>query len=59
MLGQEPTFLHRANPDGTFDSICMICFHTIANAVQEDSLADAEAVHQCVPSLLTARLPKN
>jgi hypothetical protein len=58
MPGQEPTFLHHANPDGTFNSICMICFHTIATGIPEESLANAETEHRCAPSLLTARLPK-
>jgi hypothetical protein len=42
MLIQLPTFLHRANRDGTFNSICTICFHTIATGIHTDSLAGAE-----------------
>ena len=58
MPGQQPTFLHRANRDGTFDSICLRCFHTIATETNEAALAGAEMEHQCVPSALTTPLPK-
>ena len=58
MQTQLPTFLHRVNPDGTFDSICLRCLHTIASAIREGDLADVERDHQCAPSALTTRLPK-
>src|ERR1700722_8541862 len=42
MPGQLPSYLHRVNYDGTFDSICIRCFETIALAIAEDRLALAE-----------------
>jgi len=43
----RPTFPHRRNPDGTFDSICTKCFATVATKTQESDLQDAEAAHIC------------
>ena len=33
-----PSYLHRSNYDGTFDSICIRCFQTIASSLAEDRL---------------------
>jgi hypothetical protein len=51
----ELKFPHRFNPDGTFDSICITCFRTIAMSEKEADLAAAEEAHACNP----ADLPKN
>jgi hypothetical protein len=40
-------FAHRHNPDGSFDSICTQCFHTIATAVAEAEFHVAETTHNC------------
>jgi hypothetical protein len=40
-------FPHRRNPDGTFDSICKLCFATIATRDTEAELAEAERAHNC------------
>ena len=40
-------FPHRCNRDGSFDSICMRCFQTIASCFSESALADAERQHTC------------
>ena len=42
-------FTHRHNPDESYDSICMFCFLTVANAPSEDQLAETEQLHasQC------------
>jgi hypothetical protein len=53
-----PSFLHRFNRDGTFDSICIRCFQTIVTNSEERLLAMAEMNHLCVPSAVTARTPK-
>jgi hypothetical protein len=37
----------RSNPDGSWDSICLECFLTIATAEHEAELADREANHIC------------
>ena len=42
-------FAHRLNPDESYDSICMFCFLTAANAPSEDQLLEPERLHasQC------------
>lgn len=55
MAGQLFPYLHRANPDGTFDSICIGCFVTVASAVTESALAEPEMSHKCIPSSLSQR----
>lgn len=35
------------NLDGSFDSICKLCFVTIASSNLEEELAIAEAEHEC------------
>jgi hypothetical protein len=55
MSGQLPSYLHRANNDGTFDSICIRCFETIASAKTEEKLMDAELEHKCPPTTLSQR----
>lgn len=42
-------FVHRANLDGTFDSICPECIATVGTGYSEDSLAALEMVHICDP----------
>lgn len=42
----EP-FPHRRNPDGSFDSICLKCFRTVATQRNEADLAQAERDHVC------------
>ena len=40
-------FAHRANPNGTIDSICLTCFMTIATKPTEAELAHDEEHHDC------------
>jgi hypothetical protein len=40
-------FAHRQNSDGTFDSICLVCFQTIATVVRVELLAECEKSHSC------------
>lgn len=42
-------FAHRATPSGTFDSICLTCFRTIATVRAEAHLAERESNHRCDP----------
>ena len=42
-----PDFVHRKNPNGSFDSICLLCYRTVSNELYEDELSDAESVHAC------------
>jgi len=44
----DRTFPHRHNPDGTFDSICPICFSTVSTRQNEMELTDDELDHNCV-----------
>ena len=45
-------FVHRTNPNGTFDSICTQCFQTIANVKDETTLQKFEMEHVCDPHLV-------
>lgn len=40
-------FHRRRNEDGTFDSICMLCFRTAASAPEESELSSLERGHVC------------
>lgn len=46
---EEPQiiFPHRTNRNGTFDSICPLCYRTIATEQSEYRLAKAELAHRC------------
>jgi hypothetical protein len=44
--------VHRINPNGTFDSICTLCFQTIATRERELDLVEDEKDHICVPGFL-------
>lgn len=48
----KPTFAHRANRDGTFDSICRDCFVTVPTLQREEDLEKPEGEHVCDPSTL-------
>jgi hypothetical protein len=47
------TFPHRHNEDGTFDSICPICFVTVATDESETKLRLYELAHVCNPLQVT------
>jgi hypothetical protein len=40
-------FAYRRNGDRTTDSICLVCFATVACAPSEETLKPAEAAHDC------------
>ena len=44
--------VHRANPDGLYDSICMKCFLTIGKSMTKADLAIMELMHVCDESLI-------
>jgi hypothetical protein len=46
-------FPHRRNRDGSFDSICITCFATIASAESDAELAVCDKKHICDPSVLS------
>jgi hypothetical protein len=45
-------FTHRLNPDGSFESICPVCFETIGRQEREEDLLDTEHAHLCDPDAL-------
>ena len=45
-------FGHRANDDGTIDSICSQCFTTIASSSHESDLERCERSNSCNPDQL-------
>lgn len=49
---QDGSFLHRANRDGTTDSICKDCFATVCTSVWETELSRAERNHVCDPNVV-------
>jgi hypothetical protein len=53
VLTLPPFFPHRRNRDGSFDSICLKCLLTIANARIEADLAAHDKYHVCDPSILS------
>jgi hypothetical protein len=48
-------FPHRRNKDGSFDSICLKCFATVASHKTEEELEAEDKNHVCVSSLLSKR----
>ncbi len=42
-------YAHRQNFDGTLDSICKLCFLTVARAYREADLTHLELRHICQP----------
>ena len=41
-------YAHRCNADGSFDSICLHCFQTVASAPIDTALAQNEMQHRCI-----------
>ena len=48
-MNSNADYAHRLNDDGTFDSICLHCFHTVTTATCEPELVFGEAQHSCPP----------
>jgi len=44
---ERKIFQHRFNQDGTFDSICLSCFQTIATTTDEELLDAFQEEHAC------------
>jgi hypothetical protein len=42
-------FIHRMDPDGSFESICPVCFETAGRQDREEDLERAEQGHACDP----------
>jgi hypothetical protein len=50
-----PFFPHRRNKDGSFNSICLKCFATIASHMTEEELKEFDKNHIGANSLLSKR----
>jgi hypothetical protein len=50
-----PFFPHRRNKDGSFNSICLKCFATVASNMTEEELVHQDKNHVCVESMLSKR----
>ena len=49
----RPGFAHRPNRDDeTFDSICRVCYQTVATSSRETDLKWSEREHVCDPRVL-------
>jgi hypothetical protein len=48
-------FPHRRNKDGSFDSICLKCFATVASHMTQEELKELDKTHTCENSLLSRR----
>lgn len=51
-------YAHRKNQDGTFDSICLYCFRTIASAENESDLDASEKRHSCDAKIVCRKIAK-
>jgi hypothetical protein len=48
-------FFHRLNADSTFDSICSLCFRTVAAAADKEFRRIEESAHTC-PQAASAKV---
>lgn len=51
MISDAP-FIHRKNPDHTYDSICTTCFLTVATEENEADLQESEQTHNCEQAIV-------
>jgi hypothetical protein len=51
-MSPASSFAHRTNHDETFDSICRICYTTVATHFRETGLEQSEQEHVCESRLL-------
>jgi hypothetical protein len=57
MLGRPSTFYpRRRNKDGSYDSICLTCFVTVAFGKSESELMKYDKMHVCEFSTLSQRV---
>jgi hypothetical protein len=52
LVQKKSTFPHRCNPDKTYDSICRVCYLTVASSHAESDLTEPENLHACDPTRL-------
>jgi hypothetical protein len=46
------SFTHRLTQDGSFESVCPVCFETVGRQEQEEDLLGVEHFHVCDPNSL-------
>jgi hypothetical protein len=56
MASKLRTFPRRVNRDGSYDSICLKCFATVATTRTEIELAAFDAIHACNHAMVYDRL---
>jgi hypothetical protein len=54
-MNSDADYAHRLNDDGSFDSICLHCFHTVTTSPTEPELVFGEAQHSCPPTAVWRR----
>jgi hypothetical protein len=52
----HPSYLHKNNRDGTYDSICLRCFRTVGSANNVVGLVPAETYHVCDAIVVARRV---
>jgi hypothetical protein len=50
VIYMSQNYAHRCNTDGSFDSICLHCFQTVASAPLDAALAENEMQHRYICS---------
>ena len=57
MMADKPIvfYPHRRNRDGSFDSICLNCFATVATAYTEPELLEYDRRHVCKAATVSQR----
>jgi hypothetical protein len=52
MTYDSTLFAHRLNEDGSYDSICRVCFAAVVRSKPESELAQYEKAHDCESDFL-------
>lgn len=52
---EAPFYPHRRDKDGSFSSICLTCFATVAIKMTEADLMEEEKKHVCISSPISRR----
>jgi hypothetical protein len=55
MASKPNKFPRRRNKDGSYDSICLRCFATVARSKVNEEIPQGEQVHVCDSSFLAER----
>jgi hypothetical protein len=55
---RSPFFPHRRNPDGTYNSICLICLQMVAKDKTEEELKQLDERHVCSTASIPRETPE-